>query len=384
MPCARQPSPPLTRVTRATTPLITLLLSWVGLGALTSCGARADTVEEGAERCRDAKHGYPSDRYLIGTGGGATDEEATGAARAELASQISAQLSSELTISASQAEDGEERQQVTQDLRVSSSFVHAELMRPLKACARCSDGACEATVTLDRDEAASRMIKELGPDVERLRSALQDLTLTSSLIAFTPAWHVARGAYERLRPQLNQLEVIGRVPRALADVDASIKRAQEVKASRLQRLSVLVKSLSARSADHAPLPPTQLTPLDAALRERFNAAIEQVGLKPLGQASCPTSTLEEVVVIEPRATLSCALGFVGPQCSLALSVELSLCPSEADPERRSIGAAEWSELKLVGVHPQDEAEAMKRLVTSITRKELTPQLARSLSPFVPF
>ena len=82
--------------------------------------------------------------------------------------------------------------------------------------------------------------------------------------------------------------------------------------------------------------------------------------------------------------LNCTLGYVGPQCALSLSVELGACASSVEPTFKSLSAAEWSSLKLVGVHPQDQGEALRRLITSISRKELTPHVARSLSPFVPF
>jgi len=349
---------------------------------LAGCGG-SERGARSSEACPEALRGYPSSTHMVATGGGATLKDAERAAQAELASQISARLSAELTISASQSTSGAERQEVTQDLRVSSSFAHAELMKTAPACSRCSTNGCEATVTLDRDEAATRIIKELGPDVDRLTTALKDLTLSSPLLTFTPAWHVARGAYERLRPQLNQLEVIGRLPKALSGVDSALKASQRTKAQRLQRLAVWVYPLQAMG-DTGPLSAEERAPIEAALRERLNASIEQVGLRVWGQSRCPTGLDLEVLVVAPTAKQSCTLGYVGPQCALELAVELSLCPSEAEPSTRSLSSAEWSALKLIGVHPQDEAEALKRLVASITRKDLTPHLARLLAPFVPF
>ena len=348
---------------------------------LMGCGGAGRSAP--SEACPEALRAYPSGKYLVAIGGGPTLKDAERAAQAELASQISARLSSELTISAAQSTSGAERQEVTQDLRVLSSFAHAELMKTVPACSSCSASACEATVTLDRDEAASRIIKELGPDVDRLTTSLKDLTLASSLLTFTPAWHVARGAYDRLRPQLNQLEVIGRLPKALSGVDSALKASQRVKAQRLQRLAVWVQPLQAQG-EAGPLSSEERAPIEAALRERLNASIEQIGLRAWGQKGCPERRDAEVFIVAPTARQRCTLGYVGPQCTLELSVELSLCPSEAEPTLRSLGSAEWSGLKLVGVHPQDEAEALKRLIGSITRKDLTPHLARILAPFVPF
>lgn len=361
---------------------------WILLGAvlgLNACGGGSSLDRSThTQACTKARRTYPVDRYMSATGGGATELEAIKAAKAELSSQISARLSSELTINASQSSQGKDEQQVTQDLKVSSSFAHAELIQTIKECTVCSANDCEAFVTLDRDEVASRMIKELGPDAERLTTALKDLNLENSLLAFTPAWHVAQGSYERLRPQLNQLEVIGRIPRTLSQVDQAMKRVQTTKATRLQQISIAIKPLQLVDATGSILSKQKQTSIEAALHERLNASIEKIGLQTWGRSQCPTEGLSEVVLLEQRAVLQCTLGYVGPQCALSLSVELSLCASQAEPTLKSLGTAEWSALKLVGVHPQDENEAFKRLVALITQKEFTPSLARSLSPFVPF
>jgi len=367
-------------------PSLALLCS-SALLLLSGCGGSSAQLREDPQRaasCQRALSAYPAERYLRGSGAGASQAEAIKAAQAELSSQISAQLSSDLTVSAVQEGDGPEEQTLTQDLRVSTRFAHAELIKTISACVSCAGQSCEARVALSRDEVAERIIQELGPDAERLSASLSALTPQRSLLSFTPAWRSAHASYERLRPQLNQLQLIGRVPRALIHVSRDLGRADKLKAERVQRLGVQTRALKLASAGGQPVATATSAQIDAALRQRLHHAIDKMGLKTHAAEGCPVDASAEVLVIQPQGLLSCSLGLVGPQCALSLSVEMSLCPSVAEPQLKSLGAADWSTLKLVGVHPQSEAGALQRLINSINDSELSAQLARSLSPFVPF
>lgn len=344
---------------------------------------RADE-QRAVASCAEAMSAHPEAHFLSAEGGGRSEREAIAAAKAELASVISAQLSSELTVSTQQRGEGAEHQEMSQEVRVSSRFAHAELIKPLSECVRCSESSCEARVVLSRDEVAARMIEALGPDVERLTSALKQLSASAPLTDFTPAWYSAQGAHQRLLPALNQLEVIGRLPPQLININREMSQVRALRAARLQRVALWFAPLKVLSPEGQLLTRAELEPLKRALSERLSAAAEQVGARVWSEGRCPSQGEGvEVISLAPRGVLSCGLGLVGPQCRLELSVAVGVCtPPHVEPQ--ALSAATWSDLKLAGVHTHDEAQALTRLTTTLTHQALTTHLARALSPVVPF
>ena len=199
---------------------------------------------------------------------------------------------------------------------------------------------------------------------------------TTSILRFSQAWYEAQGAYQRILPILRQLKVIERVPKQLTQAQTIIQNAQEIKAQRYQHLWVKVNKLTLHNSPTID-PNTEVQQqLNSALHAQLSQAIEKVGLKVWPESQCPTSKIEEVLVFNPIGQMKCSVGFLGPQCGLSLRAQLTLCPHS------QLGEVNWSNLKIFGVHPQEEQHAIRRLLKNLGNLDLTKHFAKAISPFI--
>jgi len=311
---------------------------------------------------------------MVMRGEGETLLKARQSASAELARQLSAEVRAQVVVEGV-AKDGETTEKVTEQIEVSTHFKHGELIKSIKRCERCIGSECVSTVALNRDRAAQRLIKDLGPDHEQLSAAAQDLNMASSLLRFTQAWNQAQSAYQRMKPILNQLRVLGRMTPELAQADRVMQRAHQENARRHEHMWIAIEPL--RLKNQSQVPQGLLEVVDGQLSQ----ALESLKLKRWGHAKCPVSDSEskaDVIKLTPHGSLSCTLGLIGPQCQLMLGIKVELCPQQ------QLTQVEWSTLKLVGVHPRDPKRALHKLNQSLQRSDLSGVLKQTLSPFIIF
>ena len=347
--------------------VVYLLLS---LLSLIGCGSEAD--RRSALKSCSTQQSHPSSDFMVEAGIGPSIEKARERASAELSRRISAELRSLVTVK-SQQKDGSVKEEVEEEIEVSARFKHAELIKSIKRCERCSGKICQTSVALSRDEVADRLLKEIEADAQILAQSTQDLTSKAELISFTQAWRVAHAAYQRMTPQLNQLRVIQRTTQPLRDAIKVMGQASKERAKRQRRLWIDLKPLE--------LKPTAPEALGEALSHALTTSFKKIGLKRWDQKGCPTSVDQaaDVLQLTPRGDLNCSLGLVGPQCVLSLSVHVDLC---REGEARELTQAEWSDARIVGVHPRDKQEAIQLLTRSLHELDLSSHLTRTLSPII--
>ena len=328
-------------------------------------------------RCKLLKS-HPRRSYLVTRAEGKTLREARRRASAELSRQLSAEVRSEVSVKGV-GQRGDSTEQVTEHIEISTHFKHAELIKPLSRCEVCRGARCITAVALNRDQAAKRLMRDLGSDVQTLSVTTQDVNMTSPLLRFTQAWYQANAAYQRMRPLLNQLRVLGRMSRALARSDQMMKRASQEVARRHERLWIAIAPLQLKGDLSMP------QGLAEAVDGQFSRALESLKLKRWGQAECPRETSRhqdqtsnDVMRVIPQGRVHCTLGLIGPQCRLALGIKVELCPHE------QLTQIEWSDLKLVSVHPRDPKRALSKLNQSLIRADLSGVLKQTLSPFIIF
>ncbi len=353
-----------------------LCLVFISLCVFQACGGGQQTYSELTQACKIQKS-HPKATYLTETAQGLTLQEARDKASAELTRQLSAELKSELIVTsqnsshsgqATQAQD-----QVQERVELYTHFKHAELIKAVAKCEFCQAESCQSTVALHRDQLARRLAKEINADVKRLKTSAQDLHPDSSLLRFTQAWYIAQASSQRIEPILNQLKIIERITEDLITIEALMKDAQKQRAQREENLWIGFNKLDISFKGQERLPQA----IQEGLMGRFSQALETMGLKKWTQESCPShKNGQDVIMLTPTGTLSCSLGFIGPQCKLQLGIKLNLC------HKGKLGEDSWSRLKLVGVHPHETQGALDKLLKSIKSTDLSAPLSKSLSPFI--
>ena len=366
----------LTQCTQPASLSHTILTLWLsvcvwGMNACGGVGTQGLTTP-----CAHLKS-HPRARYLLTQSEGPTLREARRSASAELARHLSAEVRAEVAVRGV-ARNGETSEEITERIEVSTHFKHGELIKPLPQCELCSGDLCITTVALNRDRAAQRLVREINPDVQMLYKATRDLKRSVPLLRFTQAWYQAQAAYHRIKPTLNQLRVLGRMSHELSSADQLMKRASQEVAQRSKRLWVAIAPLQLVNRTSPP------QGLPEVVDGQFSKALESLKLKRWGQAECPTAPTPdqggpvEVLRLSPQGELKCTLGLIGPQCLLSLGVSVELCPQQ------QLTQSEWSDLKLVGVHPRDPNRALIKLNQSVNRASLSAVLKHTLSPFIIF
>jgi hypothetical protein len=125
--------------------------------------------------------------------------------------------------------------------------------------------------------------------------------------------------------------------------------------------------------------------LAEAVDGQLSQALESLQLKRWGQGECPQETSRhqdqtpnDVMRLVPQGRVQCKLGLIGPQCQLTLGIKVELCPHE------QLTQIEWSDLKVVSVHPRDPKRALSKLNQSLIHADLSGVLKQTLSPFIIF
>jgi hypothetical protein len=209
-----------------------------------------------------------------------------------------------------------------------------------------------------------------------MREAAQDLTVEAPLLRFTQAWRQAQSSREQLQPLINQVRALGRDTPGLKQAREMMRRAAEVRARRDELLWVRVSPMLLSSSS---IGLTEMASLHEAIDGRFSDALKTLKLKRWSAKECPDQSGAigpQVITLKPRGELKCNLGYIGPQCQLKLSIHVDVCPSSV------LSQDDWSDLKLVGVHPREEARAVDHLVRSVREADLSEHLSQTLSPFL--
>lgn len=338
-----------------------------------ACGTipQGGTLIDKASMCRVEKS-HPDRNYMVEFAEGSTVEEARDRASAALTRRLSAELRSEVSVKTAER-SGVQVDDVQESVQVSSHFEHAELIKPIKRCESCIGKNCASAVFLQRDELAARLIKSISPELKRLTEALKDLKPESHLLRFTQAWYLSQASAKRVEPIIEQLKIIHRSSPELEGAEQGIEHARRERALREERLWIVV--------DHPEIDSQETLPesLREGLKGRISKGLETLGLKQSTARMCPSEHQDntgDFIRIEPKGSLSCTLGLIGPQCRLKLSIRLSLCGAG------ELSEDSWSGLKLIGVHTRDQLGAINGLLKNLEESDLSSHLSKSLSPFI--
>lgn len=333
-----------------------------------ACGADPAPRSKSSTRCSTSKT-HPQSRFLTQEGHGVSIEEARRRASAELSRRLSAEVRSLVTVKSSQR-NGEVKEEVDEEIEVSARFKHGELLRSISGCETCTGDRCQSVIALDRDELTARLLQGNEADIQTLARSAIDLTEETDLLRFTQAWRLAYAAHRRLQPTLNQLRVIGRSTRELEDAQEMMREAAKVRAKRQEQLWIDIKT---------PRIPDANPSTGEGLTHAFSTALDQIGLKRWDRGGCPEDRGVDVITISPHGALSCRLGLIGPQCELKLGVSVSRC---LDGVEQDLTEADWSDLRVVGVHPREQRVALDQLAHSLKDLDLKAAITRTLAPFI--
>ncbi|MCA9541171.1 MAG: hypothetical protein KC620_19860 [Myxococcales bacterium] len=328
---------------------------------LTACGAAPDPF---AAR-------YPTARYLVAEGTGATPEAAAASARARIAEQIAAKLHSVLEVESQGGDQATER--TRQRIEVEARFERAELIRIPPEAAMCDPTGCRARAVLARQAAADA----LGADYDRAAVpfrqaaaaaetaaalALADVGRTETTLVFTRELRAAEAAFHALPGPAWRLRAVTDRPHAPFLADR--QRALALEARRGQVLRSVAVSVD-------PLPK-----MDAALAEVTTAALlgalHALGVEARIDATCAG------LALTPRAEVTCDRNGIGARCALHLDARLQRCADPAPLAHINFAAA-----GLVGVDPRSEDAARRRLAERIVPAALAGPLAEALRATLP-
>jgi hypothetical protein len=354
-----------------------------GCGSMMKDQIQSDMTAKQIKQKKDcpekAKYGAG---FLLEKGEGASIEEATQRAHAEISRFISSEIQS-LLVATSEMGSGQNqsKEELQEEIRLSSRFEHAELIQNIESCSLCDQGTCTVYAFLGTGDAAKRIKEDIQNDLSRLLKATSDLTTTTPLLRFSQAWQEAQGAYERIRPQFNQLEVLGALTADLKDAKETMRKAYQLKENRKAKIAIMLKPLNLEKFVGSQIDQVQATDLvNASLQSAMNKSLTQAGLKRWDRGECPANTDQaEVMLLAPRGDLICSLGAVGPQCILKLRANLSLCQNAALTD---LGEVDWSQTPLNGVHSNDYQFAIQRLLKGLSEEKIKGPLMKALSNLV--
>ncbi|MCB9540711.1 MAG: hypothetical protein H6704_31205 [Myxococcales bacterium] len=299
---------------------------------------------------------YPSARYIVAEGHGATPGAAAQDARARVAAAVRSRLKATLEVRITEGGADAQEHIVTE-----VDFARAELIEvhPLD----CAEGECRALGVLSRGEAVDALIADYERLAPRFREAAGAATARApdDLAGFTADLRTAEASWEQLRPLAWQIEVVGRGAWPPGARDLATRRALE--ADRARRLSALTLAVT---------PPG----LDPALDERVQTSL--VGaLVALGFNAVPAAACGPAWHARPNAAVGCDRSALGPRCRLALSVDVGPC----DAPR--VATIEFSEARLVAIHPRAEKDARAALAARLPPEAFTDTLRVGLRPALP-
>ncbi len=358
---------------------------------LCACGAsvenqvKAKIEEDQKTKKRDCaqKSKYKKGGYLLEKGEGKSIEEATQRAQAEISRYISSEIQS-LVIAKSKQSSASQRteDEIQEEIRLSSRFEHAELIKNIESCDLCENGKCSVYAYLSTAEASQRLKDGIQNDLARLLKSTQDLTSNTAITRFSQAWQDAHASYQRIRPILNQLEVLGAFTQDLKDAKITMDKAYQIKEERKAKLAMKVEELILEKFQGQGLDQMLITDqVNSSLQSALGQTLNQAGLKRWEKGDCPKGEDQaDVLILKPRGDLLCSLGVVGPQCILKLRANLSIC--SANGELAEIGEVDWSQTPLNGVHSNDYQFAIQRLLKGLSEGKVSGPLIKSLSTIV--
>jgi hypothetical protein len=358
---------------------------------LFSCGpsiadqvkAKIDEEQKAKKRDCPQKSKYKKGGYLLEKGEGQSIEEAHQRAQAEISRFISSEIQSLVIAKAKQSSSTQRTEDdIQEEIRLSSRFEHAELIKSIEGCELCENGKCTVYAYLSTDEASKRIKEGIQNDLSRLLKATEDLTENTHITRFSQAWQDAHASYERIRPILNQIEVLGAFTPELSNAKTKMEKAYQLKENRKAKLSMKVEELILEKFQGQGLDQALITDqVNSSLQSALGQSLNQAGLKRWEKGACPNEGEKaDVLVLTPRGDLLCSLGVVGPQCILKLRANLSICGQLG--QQTDIGEVDWSQTPLNGVHSNDYQFAIQRLLKGLSEGKVSGPLIKSLSTIV--
>jgi hypothetical protein len=351
-----------------------LLLGGIAISH-TACVHQMKYSSFAADTCKSLIH-FPKANYMRIKGEGENIKQAIRQGKSEISRILSAQIDSIVELKAQQ-NSKEIIETVTENIKVSTQFQHAELIKTIPQCKACTDdGQCYAWLTLSRHAVAQRLESDIIEDVALLHKATQKLQISTPILIFSQAWYQSHAIRQSLRPILNQLKVLGRMSPKLIQVEALMTRSAQMKAQRFEKLRILMHSPSINIQQ--PEVSNQIkTQIKEVLGVQIQKALTHWHLKPWKEVACPTSTKEyDVLELKPNTHISCQLGLIGPQCKLDLSLAISLC-NHSPTLSNHHSNKQWT-----AVHTHHVTRALQKLVKQLEQQDFSILLHKSLSPLI--
>lgn len=341
----------------------------------TACVHQMKYDSADADTCKSLIH-FPRTNYMRIKGEGKSIKQAIKHGKSEISRILSAQIDSTVELKAEQ-NSKEVIETVTENIKVSTQFQHAELIKTIPQCKACTDdGQCYAWLTLSRHTVAKRLESDIIEDVALLHKATQKLQISTPILIFSQAWYQSHAIRQSLRPILNQLKVLGRMSPQLIQVEALMTRSAQMKAQRFEKLRILMHAPSISIQQSEVSKPIK-TQIKAVLGVQMQKALTHWHLKPWKEVVCPTSAKDyDVLELKPNAYISCQLGLIGPQCKLSVSIAISLC-NHAPTLNDYHSDKQWT-----AVHTRHVTRALQKLVKQLEQEDFSILLHKSLSPLI--
>lgn len=316
---------------------------------------------------------HPEADYLRGVCYGAANPTAAQAeAKADVARQIDANVTSEIRVSSS-SHNGQDFEDILSRVAETAHFERAELIEVLRDSVTCAAGGpsagpgagCRALAVLSRD----RAVADLSPKAETASRELAvavdaALAAQNDLPRFTAAFREAERLFLAATPLRHQIATIGRrpIPAGTATDDTRFARLLEARVGVLSAQRVVVDTRDVTPAD-----------LGQALGTAVAGALTDLGLSATTGQGCP-GTLR----VRLTGTAACAYRFVAHQCDLQAEGVLEACPSG-----RELGRANLAHPSFQGEHQRDVNAARAALAKSLGRGEVAAKLREGWANAVP-
>ena len=391
--------------------------AWLLLISLLSCFLFACSAKGGGRAQKDRRFQrltkrcprapQPAEAWLTAVGFGTNRESAQREAKAELSRQISSEIHSQLSVRSREQSSGREgarhEEEVREEITILTRFAHGTLIRPIKRCEICLERTreqshCLSWVGLKKSEAAEKIRGEVQSASRVLESSLSRLESSPSLPTARQAWRRIMQSYPRWHAAQPQLIVLGGQSEEERALERRLGEAQRAREARLGALRVYLapfnfsdraspqESERLLGAQRGGAPSAVHRQLSAQLRAALTELISGVGLQLGREKRCPSARsaalVPEGVWLQPKLSLSCKLGPVGPVCQLAGELSAGLCPAQG----RVLTRAAIGGRALTGVHPSRVEVARQRLLErlqSAARPQLRAAILSLLTPLLP-
>ncbi len=335
-------------------------LVWVA--ALVTCGCAGTPVSrEGADR----RTRFPESRYLVAEGMSRSGPvEAEAQAKARVSEQVRAEVES-VVEDLSGVRDGQDYQRVLNEVRVTSHFQHAELIRAHSEPGRGRDGLFHALAVLDRAEAVTVLMEEYRRDSERFRLEVgRALAAKGHPVRFTPPLRQAEAVFARLALEALQVRVIEGRGRFPAEHEADREAFSRLEAARSQVLADLTVTVL----------PGEVEPPMARERvvQALTSALASSGVVTVSAAVCRGG-----LAVVPEARLACSQTFVGVTCRVTLGGSVKDCTGRSRVATLALGEV------ATGAHPKDKDLARAEALRAVTGATLAPRLREQLREVIP-